>query len=353
MNTPAISVEKSGAASVEKSGVNREVPVCVRDRRVLAGQRPSTPATRKSRLLKGASALQSRPRRCAGELRYSLVPLLTDRDREIVNAVARFRVFTAEQLAEMFFDTRKRAQVRLHRLHDLGVLERFRPYRDGWGSNPYHYVLGPLGAEMVAADAEEDHKPFRRCHGELGLALGRPRDLAHLVTLNGFYASLVGHARRHPKARLLDWMTAAEAAKWSDSIVAPDAFGEWAEGDRVIEFFLVVDRGGPVEALVADLSRYERFDAERGGFGWVLVVFLSRRRADRAQCLLAESVERVATAAAHELGSPEVTAWVLHDGGRRHRLIELAELNRFSPPGPDTASSPRAWLFERRRTTTV
>lgn len=97
--------------------------------------------------------------------------------------MARFKVFTAEQLAEMFFDTRKRAQVRLHRLHDLGVLDRFQPYRDGWGSSPFHYVLGPLGAEMAAADAGEDSRtPFKRRHSELSLALGRPRDLAHLVT---------------------------------------------------------------------------------------------------------------------------------------------------------------------------
>lgn len=349
MNTPAISVQKSGAASVEKSVVNGDVPVPVRDKREGAGQRPSTPATRKSRLLKGASALQSRPRRPAGELRYSLVPLLTDRDREIVAAVARFKVFTAEQLAEMFFDTRKRAQVRLHRLYELGVLDRFQPYREGWGSSPYHYVLGPLGAEMASADAEEDaHTPFRRRRSELGLALGRPRDLAHFVTVNGFYASLIGHARRHPEARLLDWMTAAEAKKWSYGMVEPDAFGEWAEGDRTVEFFLVVDRGGPVEALVADLSRYDRFDSERGAQAWVLIVFTSRQREVRARGLLQRPDSLIATSLETELRSPVGAAWAVDASHlARHRLVDLGRFCRSWGPSDIAVENPRAWLYRR------
>jgi len=342
MNTPAISVEKSVAIS----GVKRELPVRVRDRREGAGQWPSTPAASKSRLLKGASALQSRPRRSAGELRYSLVPLLTDRDREIVAAVARFKVFTAEQLAEMFFDTRKRAQVRLHRLHELGVLDRFQPYRQGWGSSPYHYVLGPVGAEMAAAATDEDDRRPARRPSATGLALGRPRDLARLRTVNGFYASLVGHARRHPEARLLDWMTAEEAARWSNGMVEPDAFGEWAEGDRSVEFFLVVDRGGPIEAFVADLSRYERFDVERGISALVFIACRSQRR----ETVLREAVmgrRTLATAGELLAGSfaPDHSAWrVDGDGESRHSFRSVCAAYELPPDEP----SPRAWLYSRR-----
>ena len=332
MNTPAISVGESGAISGAGSGVGREGPVRVRDRREDAGQRPSTPAARKSRLLKGASALQSRPRRSAGELRYSLVPGLTERDREIVAAVARFKVFTAEQLAEMFFDTRKRAQVRLHRLHQLGVLDRFQPYRDGWGSSPYHYVLGPVGAEMAAADAEEDDRPAVRRPSATGLALGRPRDLARLRTVNGFYASLIGHARRHPDARLLDWMTAEEATRWSDGMVKPEAFGEWAEGDRTVEFFVVADCGGPLKALIADLSRYERFEKERGQHATVTLICPSARRA-------------AALLAAQESA----------EGHLRYSVIETSDAvgvgfveRSLRCPQPEAA---RAWLYVRTRDT--
>jgi hypothetical protein len=346
MSTPAISVENSGAASGAKSGVKRELPVRVRDSREGAGQRPSTPAARKSRLLKGTSALQSRPRRSAGELRYSLVPLLTDRDREIVAAVARFKVFTAEQLAEMFFDTRKRAQVRLHRLHQLGVLDRFQPYREGWGSSPYHYVLGPLGAEMAVATAEDDDERPVRWPSATGLALGRPRDLARLRTVNGFYASLVGHARRHPEGRLLDWMAAEETARWSHGLVEPDAFGEWAEGDRTVEFFLVVDRGGPVEAHVADLSRYERFDRERGVTACVLLAFSSPAREKRFRSVLDDAGATAATAVATSISPVHVHAWMPAPGSHRAPLAALRQ--NLGDPSTDETSSPRAWRFKRR-----
>lgn len=42
-------------------------------------------------------------------------------------------MLTSDQLASMFFETHKRGVVRLRELYDLGVLDRFRPYREGWG----------------------------------------------------------------------------------------------------------------------------------------------------------------------------------------------------------------------------
>src|SRR5205823_3787973 len=155
---------------------------------------------------------------------------LTDRDRRIVAAVARHRVLTADQLAEMFFDSQKRALVRLLDLHRLGVLDRFQPHRPSWGSHPYHYVLGPQGAAILAAEAGEDpDRAARRWRAERTLALGRTQRLAHLVGINAFYAGLVGYARRHPDARVLAWLTETECARWTEGIVRPDAFGHWHE----------------------------------------------------------------------------------------------------------------------------
>lgn len=56
----------------------------------------------------------------------------------------------------------KSALARLLGLYRLGVLDRFQPYRPSWGSHPYHYVLGPAGAAVLAAEAFEDPKRAAR-----------------------------------------------------------------------------------------------------------------------------------------------------------------------------------------------
>ena len=165
----------------------------------------------------GASTHQSPRQRRSDELAY-VVRCLTDRDRQIVEAVARFGVFTAEHIAEMFFDSLKRAQVRLQRLHALRVLDRFQPYRAGWGSSPYHYILGANGAEFVEA-AGGGFRPRVRRPGHR-LALGRRRDLDHVVLVNGLYEGLLGDARRGA-GELKDWLTADEVAVWSDGTSTP------------------------------------------------------------------------------------------------------------------------------------
>ena len=137
-----------------------------------------------------------------------------------MRAVARHRVLTSDQLTELFFSSQKSALARLLRLHRLGVLDRFQPHRPSWGSYPYHYVLGPLGAAVLAAEAGDDpDRAARRWKPERTLALGHTQRLAHLVGVNAFYAYLVGHARRHHRARLVSWLTEAECARWSLSLI--------------------------------------------------------------------------------------------------------------------------------------
>lgn len=70
----------------------------------------------------------------------ALAARLADRDREIVCALHEHRVLTVWQLRELFFDSVERARKRLAVLHQLGVVDRFRPHRER-GSHPCHYVL--------------------------------------------------------------------------------------------------------------------------------------------------------------------------------------------------------------------
>jgi hypothetical protein len=76
---------------------------------------------------------------------------LTQRDRQLCRLLAEHRVLTSHQLADVAFNQLDTAEDRLRTLTTLGVLDRFRPRRDT-GSAPYHSVLGPLGAAVLAAE---------------------------------------------------------------------------------------------------------------------------------------------------------------------------------------------------------
>lgn len=286
----------------------------------------------------GASTHQSPRQRRSDELAY-VARCLTERDRQIVEAVARFGVFTAEHIAEMFFDSLKRAQVRLQRLHALRVLDRFQPYRERWGSSPYHYMLGPNG--VAIAGATEDGHPSAGVRSGSRLALGCRRELNQLLAVNSLYACHVSRARRRPDARL-EWMTAQEASAWSDRIVAPAAFGVWSEGGRSVEFFVEVDRGGSwTSRFQAALSCYERFANERGRGAWILVLVdgPSRER-------------RVRTALTPRRHVPLATARV----GCGHQRwpcgsSEARDVSHLLPLAP-VPTSPRAWRYARDARTT-
>jgi hypothetical protein len=253
----------------------------------------------------------------------------------------------------MFFGHHKTAGKRLAYLVGVRVLDRFQPQNPVWGgSQPYHYVLGPMGAAVEAAHRGDDaDRAARRWKGERTLALGRTQRLAHIIGVNGVYASLVGHARHCPEAGLVEWMTEAEAARWTEGIVRPDAFGRWQEGGEAAEFFLEYDRGTESRPrLVEKLADYERFESERGATAFVLFAFPSERRERAARAALAGATVPVATAALSADSGPQAAVW-LPLGGHGERL-RLAALGRAPKPVEAqeraAAGGGRAWLFEKR-----
>jgi hypothetical protein len=105
---------------------------------------------------------------------------LTERDRSILIMIYRHRVFTTDQLAEMFFDNVNTAQHRLTTLYHLRLVERFQPIDRRYVSEPYHYVLDQLGAMVAVAEADKDPDKTHR-QQEKALAIRRSQRLAHLV----------------------------------------------------------------------------------------------------------------------------------------------------------------------------
>ena len=79
---------------------------------------------------------------------------LTNRDRMLCRLLWEHQVLTSHQLTQLVFGHLDTAEDRLRVLAHLGVLDRFRPRRDT-GSAPYHYVLGPADATILAAEHDQ------------------------------------------------------------------------------------------------------------------------------------------------------------------------------------------------------
>ena len=121
---------------------------------------------------------------------------LTERDRQLCRRLWEHQVLTSHQLTQLAFNHLDTAEDRLRTLTALGVLDRFRPRRDT-GSAPYHYVLGPLGAAVLAAEqgVTVADLGYRRVTAlALPTTSGCPRSGCH-----GFFTALTAFARHHPE----------------------------------------------------------------------------------------------------------------------------------------------------------
>jgi Replication-relaxation len=190
----------------------------------------------------------------------SLAGRLTDRDRSILHLVHEHRVFTTHQLAEVFFCSLDRAEHRLKQLTDAHVLARFRLHTGhGEGSAPYHYVLGPAGAGVLAAEQDTDVRRLGY-RSDRALEVAHSQRLGHLVGVNGFFTALAANARqrRRGSAVLAVWWSERRCRDLWGQIVRPDGYGRWREHGTEVDFFPGYDRGTePLDRLAAKLAGYQ------------------------------------------------------------------------------------------------
>lgn len=77
---------------------------------------------------------------------------LTDRDRRVLAVLEEHFTFTTSQLATLAgFTSVVTAGHRLATLAHRQVLTRARPFRPGGGSMQWHWLLGPIGSKVIAA----------------------------------------------------------------------------------------------------------------------------------------------------------------------------------------------------------
>jgi hypothetical protein len=274
---------------------------------------------------------------------------LTDRDRQILAWLADHDVLTTFHLAHALFPSLDFAQRRLLTLHQLGLIDRFRPLRPGGGSYPWHYVLGRLGADLVAAS--RDQPPPRPSHTTArARRIATSRNLDHRLGVNGFFTELAGHARTHPGTQLERWWSerhCAQPGAFAAALISPirpDGHGIMADRYRRVAFFLEHDTGTePLHVLTTKMANYANHGA-RGGPNWPVLFWLhSRTREQHLHHALTQADVRgpVATAVQQDADGPIDPAgpiWLTHRGSDApRRLLDLADLGDPAPtPDDDT-----------------
>ncbi|WP_131737647.1 replication-relaxation family protein [Actinomadura roseirufa] len=304
---------------------------------------------------------QSRPPRVTPELIADLAYRLTHRDRDILTLIWEHRVLTTGQLTAIFFPSPERARQRLNRLYRLHALLRFRPWTPT-GSVPWHWVLGPAGAHVLAAQHGQSPNAFGyRQDAVTGIAVS-PR-LGHQTGVNDFFAQLHAHARHRNDGTRLDpwWSEHRCASLWGD-LARPDAYGRWTEfsstapatragaaaRSATLDFFLEHDTGtGTLARVAGKLGGYADLAEATGTTTPVLFWLPSPTREANLRKLLGDTLEvPVATAVHTPTTSPDGPAGPIWQpapaAGPRHRLAELAHLWSTTPrPEPDMPHRPR------------
>jgi hypothetical protein len=263
----------------------------------------------------------------AAERLAAVAGRVTDRDRQLCRLLAEHRVLTIHQLTQLAFSNRDTTQDRLTTLHRLGLVDRFRPHRTP-GSAPYHYVLGPLGAALLAAHHHPDPVPalvgYRR---DRTLALAYSQRLAHLVGVNSFFCALTHTARHQNGAELERWWSEQTCAAHWGRLVRPDGYGRWRDHHRRVDFFLEYDRASEApHRLAGKLTGYLQL-ADASHISTPVLVWLPTpaREATIRHALAGTSLQ-VATATPDPDHGPAGPLWLpLNASGPRSRLIDLSQ----------------------------
>lgn len=291
-----------------------------------------TPPTKATNRLRGALA---RPPRLTAEDIAEVAYRLTSRDRDLLTLVWDHRVLTTAQLTALLFPSPERARQRLNHLHRLHALLRFRPWTP-IGSKPWHWVLGPTGAHVLAIEHGQTPSAFGY-RADTATAISVSPRLGHQVGVNDFFVHLHAHARRIGDGTVLEqwWPERRCTALWGD-LARPDAFGRWTQPGpdgtpRTLDFFLEHDTGTETLARVArKLGGYADLAEATGTTTPVLIWLPSSKRETNLRTMLGTPEIPVATAVHAPATAPDGPAGRIWQPagavGPRHRLTDLAAL---------------------------
>jgi hypothetical protein len=190
---------------------------------------------------------------------FELARHLTERDREVALRLYEQQVLTTDQLALLFFTSRRRAQDRLLSLYRERVLDRFYPAaRFGAGKAQAHWLLDEAGAVLVAARLGLDRK---RLGWERREDWRSHPQLLHRLELNRFVTGLVAATLPELALGVSTWLGPREAAmrlgKRMRERLRPDAELLLATTAGAIDLLLEWDGGTETsDCLYEKLRRY-------------------------------------------------------------------------------------------------
>jgi Replication-relaxation len=263
---------------------------------------------------------------------------LTARDRWILAMLAEHRVLTTPQLTRLAFGTRRVASLRLSVLHSLGVVHRFRPFTVA-GSAPWHWLLAPPGAQVVADDHHTTvdvlgYQPERLARLAVSL------HLAHTVGVNDLHTTLAAHGRQ-PGAggRLAVWWSERRCEQAWGGRIRPDAYARWhthptqlqqGAGVGEMDWFCEYDTGTEnLDRVVGKLAGYAGLAADTCLATPVLFWLPGPARETHLRDLIRDWQQThpghaalpVATGHAEEPGGPAGRVWApVTPGGGQSRL---------------------------------
>ena len=260
---------------------------------------------------------------------HEILGMVTDRDIEICLDLYEHKTLTTHQLFELHFPSYHRARKRLLELHRRAVINRIRPPKRP-GSHPFHYVLGDLGAHLVAGYLGVELKALKFKRDRVA-RLARSPHLRHLRETNSFFSRLAYACRAEDiGVRLREWLGELRAARAVYGFSKPDGLGVVESGDGEMSFFLELDRGTEDwERLQIKLDHYRRIETYEEAPHAVLLCFHSEAREAGARRLAGCSVFTVATTTLNRhLADPLGPVWLPWHGPRRVRLLELPRPER-------------------------
>ncbi len=306
-----------------------------------------------------------RPARVSAERVFELARHLTERDREIADVLFEQQVLTTEQLALLFFSSRRRAQDRLLFLYRHRVVDRFYPPAPfGLGKPQAHWLLDEAGAILVAARLGVERKKLGWQRRD---DWGSHPQLAHRLETNRFVTDLIAATLPDPTLGVTWWAGPAQAARRLDihphvPTPRPDGAFELSCPAGQVECHLELDRATESkQQLRRKLRAYMQVCEVWGYSEWpplsLLVVVPNAARLAAVEEVVAGLREDtkfpfftawdvyVATAEdLARLGPLAPAWWSLTDRGPARALRELRPCGKAADPG---AALGRRWRRDR------
>jgi hypothetical protein len=206
---------------------------------------------------------------------FSLKYRLTERQLEMLAALARHRALTRDQLTGLFFGSKRRCQAALSQLKRLGLI-RYVTYlpQPLAGSGPRAYLLTAAGADVAAQVTGINRKV-------LGLRTARTGrsflHINHTLAINDFYVGL--HVAIRQIHGGMGWVDEDGVRSYysrnGKPTLTPDGAAEIRVEQKNVRAFIEIDRGTERRLwLQAKFLRYLRHLAGRIGADRFHILFV-------------------------------------------------------------------------------